>query len=81
MYVCPSQASKMEPVLKDFLVAGGIHSATLECLTGEDVCTKDYFLALLPKHFDHLLGSNKVSVGQLTRLCYGDNGAPAADSG
>lgn len=76
--------SQMEPELKKFLVVGGIHSATLECLTREDVCTKDYFLALLPKHFDHLLESNKVSVGQhllLTRLCYGENRDPAADLG
>ena len=74
----------MEQELKNFLVAGGKHSTTLECLTGEDVCTKDHFLALLPKHFDHLLENNKVSLGQhlqLTRLCYDENRDSAADSG
>ena len=40
----------MEQELRDFIVTGGIYTATLEWLTREDVHCKN-FLALLPKHF------------------------------
>jgi len=53
-----SVCKTMEQELNDFLLAGGIHSATLECLQREDVLSKNTLLPIA-KAFWPLLGQWK----------------------
>ena len=54
----------METDLKEFLVSRGATKKTLDCLVKEEIVSMEFFSQLMPKHFDHLLSSNKVSLGQ-----------------